>query len=109
MVFAIAIAKDSRHGEKSEFISDMAPEWNSSIFSIRCHDCFYSNENIEYKNLTEPFIQIEGRGGILWAWNSIHLEMISLYLQGKDISQHEYQFYENIYSWKLETTQEIFR
>ncbi|BEU03585.1 hypothetical protein OAG1_23850 [Agarivorans sp. OAG1] len=89
---SLAIAKDEEVGD-SLFVGDMSPSFKGSPFSITCTSCMYRKKRLAYEELTEPYFQFEGRGGILWAWNREHLDMIYKYLNGIPIKEHDYKFY----------------
>ena len=90
----LAVAEDIA-AEGYEFQCDLDPSWRSGgSFSITCTKCFYRATTLTYKDLTEPFYQISGRGELLWAWNKTHLEMLLKFLSGQSVSGHPYEFYQ---------------
>jgi hypothetical protein len=89
----LAMAKDIDN-TKYEFVSDLAPTWDNSSFSVTCANCLYRKEKLSYGELAEPYYQIYGRGEVLWAWNRLHLDMLLKYLNGRDVKGHPYEFYQ---------------
>ncbi|TBW57981.1 hypothetical protein EZI54_05900 [Marinobacter halodurans] len=90
----LAVAQDTTV-DGYEFSSDMAPSWRSGgSFFVMCTRCFYRAKKLAYRDLTEPYYQIAGRGEVLWAWNKKHLDMLFEFLSGQSISGHPYEFYQ---------------
>ena len=87
---AIALDQESKY----ESVGDMSPSWDTQSFSITCTKCTHRKASISYEDLTEPYFQIEGRGSLLWAWNRTHLDMIYKSIQGLDVKNHPYNFYQ---------------
>ena len=89
----LALAKD-QVSEGDEFVGDLSQSWYESSFKITCTECPYRNDGVSYDGLTEPFHQFKGRGDVLWAYNSTHLDMIYKYLKNVSVKGHPYEFYQ---------------
>ena len=97
-----AIAIDQKASAESELVSNLSAAWRNPRFKIVCTKCMYRASGVSYEQLSEPYHQIDGRGGILWAWNLEHLNMLHDFLIGQSISGNQYEFYSTYIhgSWK---------
>ena len=72
--------------------SDSNSLWDQP-FALCCTACLYRAQGVPYEHLPPLFHQISVGGRTLWAWNSGHLDMIALALQGQDVRRHPYGFF----------------
>jgi ribosomal protein L37AE/L43A len=87
-----AVAIDQKASKDSELVSNLSPAWRNPLFKISCTKCIYRAAGVSYNELSEPYHQIDGRGGVLWAWNREHLNMIHDFLKGVSVAGNEYEF-----------------
>ncbi len=86
----LAIATDTEEAADSVFACDLDPSWKGTPFSVKCTECTYKKDGLDYFHIPKPFHEIYVYGERLWAWNLQHLDMIYCFLNDESIKGHAY-------------------
>lgn len=88
----MAIARDLKSGNRV-IVNDCQLSWNGKPFELKCTNCKHVEPDLSYFELPEPYHVIPIKGGVLWAYNWQHLDMIYKSLSNQSIKSHPYEFF----------------
>lgn len=89
-----AIATEPCYEEGQLLLIDIGcPHWYSPAWSVKCSTCMFRAAQKEYAEIGDFYYQVELRGGVLWAWNREHLDMLYNLLSGRSVEKHKYGWF----------------